>query len=835
MKKILIILMVMLLASSVLLINASAYTEPASLLGVDIDLEVGRYSGGVFTPLTEGEALYANDVITVRIAPTTDFLTGVTRYVAMFTKSHLQAVGTGKAAFTPNYDNTFYATVCTDYAGITSIPESAWPPALKSVAAGGNGTFTTNSAVAVNNTSNIYSPNGGYPGYLTGEWLFRFDLRVTQDITPGSGVKIWMDNQWVRRPGYTNAQMYFTKCLDSERLSSDTANNNASSTIYFFDVDLSDANIDLEPSAEVNITFDANGGSGGWSGPMNLGDPLTAPTVTRPGYAFAGWSPSLPATVEAEATYTAQWVKTTVSVTQVDEDTLAVNIEGWSADYSYQIWSYQKITSDLVLNGENNVQANQWVVSMPYALGSTGTEQLDGSLTFNIDNFISPSENYTIAVRIADENGDYINEMRDAYTEETLLTAKITKVLVDGAYSRGSSREDIENNIKYTETKEITANAETLIQVIGNLPEMTYTATVLETSQMLTASNGNEFVWDISTQVPRQYTIRVTASNGATTDTRDIKFLLYESAATTQYGNINSMNITGGTLPTVPQNIQITPSFSNGYFYYTIQEAGRGAVITSGQITAAGTIEQEITQYGVYSVHGFANRSTIAPAPYTYDDAFAQKVSIKRSQVLPSTVDLSANVNLQNPVQKGTSIVFDADADIGGIGETPVEYSYWRQDADGYLLIKDWSSDSTLSWTPGRVGQYKIEVRAKGEDAGSYEAINSVIVNVESTEQIAQQVVITVNEAELNLNARAWTPITVKASATNTNGEDLLYKFNLAEPNVGARTVQNYSALQDYVWMPKKAGVYEISVLVKNEVSFGRFDAIQKITVTVTE
>lgn len=58
-----------------------------------------------------------------------------------------------------------------------------------------------------------------------------------------------------------------------------------------------------------NITFDANGGTGG-TGPtsMEYGAVLTAPTVTREGYTFSSWSPSVPGTVSAEnAVYTAQW------------------------------------------------------------------------------------------------------------------------------------------------------------------------------------------------------------------------------------------------------------------------------------------------------------------------------------------------------------------------------------------------------------------------------------------------------------------------------------------------------------------------------------------------
>ena len=63
------------------------------------------------------------------------------------------------------------------------------------------------------------------------------------------------------------------------------------------------------------ITFDANGGTGSKSQPMNYGVSLTAPVVTRDGYTFAGWSPAVPATVPAmDATYTAQWSLNTATV-----------------------------------------------------------------------------------------------------------------------------------------------------------------------------------------------------------------------------------------------------------------------------------------------------------------------------------------------------------------------------------------------------------------------------------------------------------------------------------------------------------------------------------------
>ena len=68
--------------------------------------------------------------------------------------------------------------------------------------------------------------------------------------------------------------------------------------------------------SDYMITFDADGGIGGTSNLLRYGATLTAPVVTKTGYTFTGWSPEVPATVPgANTVYVAQWSMNPVEIT----------------------------------------------------------------------------------------------------------------------------------------------------------------------------------------------------------------------------------------------------------------------------------------------------------------------------------------------------------------------------------------------------------------------------------------------------------------------------------------------------------------------------------------
>jgi hypothetical protein len=103
-------------------LTAIAAVGDGKELSVNVNLDVGIVSGSVFTPLAKGQTLKADEVITVRISPKSDFLCGASCYVIMFDKSYFSIVGTsGTNAFSVNKANNYYSQTCTSYSGSTFV------------------------------------------------------------------------------------------------------------------------------------------------------------------------------------------------------------------------------------------------------------------------------------------------------------------------------------------------------------------------------------------------------------------------------------------------------------------------------------------------------------------------------------------------------------------------------------------------------------------------------------------------------------------------------------------------------------------------------------------
>ena len=150
-------------------------------------------------------------------------------------------------------------------------------------------------------------------------------------------------------------------------------------------------------------TFDANGGTGGTSVTLEYGDSLYEPSVTREGYTFMGWSPSVPTTMPAEhVTYTAQWEPIRYTVTFDGYGSYNYDygeaiwwmptptapsarhvFDGWYDSYGNQVLVGYVVSSDITLFA-------RWIYNPPaeyvVTLDANGGTVSPRSITVNEDN-----------------------------------------------------------------------------------------------------------------------------------------------------------------------------------------------------------------------------------------------------------------------------------------------------------------------------------------------------------------------------------------------------------------------------------------------------------------
>ena len=182
--------------------------------------------------------------------------------------------GTAVSPVTGDIGSTVPAITAPVKTGFTFI---GWSPALPATMPSENTTYTAQ--WAVNSYTITFDANGGTGGTS-------IKLEYGAALTPPT----------VSRTGYTFIGW-------SPDIPATVGSGDATYTAQW------------NPNSYV-ITFDANGGTGDTSGLFEYGSPLTAPVVTKTGYTLTGWSPSLPGTVPAtDTTYVAQWSANSYTIT----------------------------------------------------------------------------------------------------------------------------------------------------------------------------------------------------------------------------------------------------------------------------------------------------------------------------------------------------------------------------------------------------------------------------------------------------------------------------------------------------------------------------------------
>ena len=315
-KKLLSFLLAMLLVVNVCAVAVVAAAAPGDpdALDASVELVAGRFdtTTSVFTPLAIGETVAKDDLIAVRVVPTSNYLVGATNFVLMYDKTLFTILGRNNLAFAVNASNSYYSSSCTGYSGITTIPDNAWPS-----------TFLAGERYDLYKAVRAYTQVGSAstPAVLPGEWLFQFRLIANADLVIGTDARIWTDSRWFKSNTNSTVEGYISKCLTGE---SSTAAKNT----YDFNFNFDNADIRIPLTAQVaksSIFFNTDGGSAVAYIRGEVGSTVIAPQPpTKTGFNFVRWEPALPSIYpEIDFNTTAIW--------SIKQSTITFNTNGGSA------------------------------------------------------------------------------------------------------------------------------------------------------------------------------------------------------------------------------------------------------------------------------------------------------------------------------------------------------------------------------------------------------------------------------------------------------------------------------------------------------------------------
>jgi len=497
-----------------------------------------------------------------------------------------------------------------------------------------------------------------------------------------------------------------------------------------------------------------------------------------------------------------------VSLGKNTEGDFIVEIAGVNPYYSYQIWALEQIESDVFGS------LRDWSLLQPYKKAYL-LENYQGKIFSNVGPTINtPDMFYTVSVKVVDGSGKYLGQLKDTFTLADVGEVVIEKVEVDNEFAdeRPLIKDISDNTVSVKMFTNITEN-------------VTYSAVVNPGNLNLGIVDSN-FNWDISGYLPGNYTLTLMAQNNNTSDERDIKFRLFKSDPSIIYASFgsNRPQVQSAANPWSfifdANNKQTSPV---GILHrYTLSEPWTTLRADSGKtIDSAATVNLQSGQYGIYH----AITRIYRPDSNTVDDGAIATVRYDRAGI----DNLALNVNLSGPPTKGLQVSFDPV--ISGGTLTGAKYSFWRRDASGWRLIRDYD-DGGITWTPARVGDYTIQVRARGTGAGSYELVQNVDVNVTDDNDTT----LTVGDIGLTWsdNPTSRRPVTLNANAVNPATDDVLYKFIISDGYL-FYIETGYSPSPSYTFISGAARDYRVSVLVKNQKSFGKYDAVKTFTIPVVE
>ena len=188
-------------------------------------------------------------------------------------------------------------------------------------------------------------------------------------------------------------------------------------------------------------------------------------------------------------------------------------------------------------------------------------------------------------------------------------------------------------------------------------------------------------------------------------------------------------------------------------------------------------------------------------------DATGKMAEERKIYVINERIKItSIKADVESPQKVGTQIKINTTTE-GGVGKLQTKCAVF--DGKQWVLIRPYSTDSSVIWTPTKAGIYRINVTVKDELGQT--SVQQLIYTISSVEIPITNVSVNVQSPQ-----KVGTPITIKTISEGGVGK-LQTKYAVFDGKQWV-LIRPYSTDSNVIWTPTKAGIYQLNITVKDEV-----------------
>lgn len=504
-----------------------------------------------------------------------------------------------------------------------------------------------------------------------------------------------------------------------------------------------------------------------------------------------------------------------------------LNTTGGGANYQYQYWIKEKVVTDNFeyLANEETVTDNysQYIWKMIREFNTQTSYSLQMP---QVDSYKDIQGKYNILVRVKDAESKIVDNIYKVFTPSDMNEVLITGVKVNGKeYINDDVYIDKDSVLDINIATNITDNVTYSLKYNGNVLASQYENCVFEDVDTVNFVGGSHI-------------FTISADNGNTYDELDINVYVCNSYLKQQQPVIKSLTgvsdangVTDFTMKlsyadgniinaTDAGNFTINLNYNNTI--YTPKSYSEDAI--NKVLNAEFQIDFGVGKYGIYRINGSVARKGLSGVNgkddeiIIYYDGYTREV-----EVFTQTSDAQLQGGkYYSPL--GTTINITASGTIGGLDSSYIRYAFYREDASGWVLIRDYSQSGELAWTPIKEGNYIIQARIMDVNAGSYEkTVNKTyIIGAPSVNGSFDIEIYDYNTKSKAVRYIAGMPYKIIPNYDGT--DNVLYRYTITNANLGTVYLNSYTPNPYYIFVPNKADNYILTVRVINVNNYGYKD-----------